>query len=314
MPCFPTRSRSSSQHISLQITQSHLYTAPDGRRNPQVSTAACERERTKVARSGKWRLDSGRARRPLSHSYSGISIISLPRCPFSSRSADIAQIIHGQPSALSASLCCHYPLPLHPPPRPLSPAAPVPVLRPPHRPPSDRKHLFQPAAGGGRGGRGRRRGRARPQPARQCPLLPSPCTVGCLLLDPHRVSNSRSRSASTANQYSSQTQDQAHTQQPHDDGSEKRKPGRPRGSRNRKPRAPANTPANPSKAPTNTQHPGFYSYPPAPGGQAAQNQQFYEFQWRALNLCSEFYNAAEELIVRRLLYLFPPNSRNLCFS
>lgn len=28
-----------------------------------------------------------------------------------------------------------------------------------------------------------------------------------------------------------------------------------------------------------------------------QNQQFYEFQWRALNLCSEFYNAAEELVV-----------------
>lgn len=31
-----------------------------------------------------------------------------------------------------------------------------------------------------------------------------------------------------------------------------------------------------------------------------QNQQFYEFQWRALNLCSEFYNAAEELIVSLL--------------
>lgn len=49
----------------------------------------------------------------------------------------------------------------------------------------------------------------------------------------------------------------------------------------------------------NSQHPGFYQYPPAPGGAAqhAQNQQFYEFQWRALNLCSEFYNAAEELVV-----------------
>lgn len=29
----------------------------------------------------------------------------------------------------------------------------------------------------------------------------------------------------------------------------------------------------------------------------AQNQQYYEFQWRVLNLCSEFYGAAEELIV-----------------
>jgi len=27
------------------------------------------------------------------------------------------------------------------------------------------------------------------------------------------------------------------------------------------------------------------------------NQMYYEFQWRVLNLCSEFYGAAEELIV-----------------
>lgn len=27
------------------------------------------------------------------------------------------------------------------------------------------------------------------------------------------------------------------------------------------------------------------------------NQHFYDFQWRALNLCTEFYQAAEELIV-----------------
>ncbi|KAI0690621.1 hypothetical protein BC835DRAFT_1417656 [Cytidiella melzeri] len=72
----------------------------------------------------------------------------------------------------------------------------------------------------------------------------------------------------------------------------KRKPGRPRGSRNRKPRTSTSAA---SKAPANSQHPGFYQYPPAPGA-ATQNQQFYEFQWRALNLCSEFYNAAEELI------------------
>ncbi|EMD34095.1 hypothetical protein CERSUDRAFT_117601 [Gelatoporia subvermispora B] len=90
------------------------------------------------------------------------------------------------------------------------------------------------------------------------------------------------------------SQDQAHHGAGDVDGNEKRKPGRPRGSRNRKPRAPAGTA---TKAPANTQHPGFYQYPPAPGGGAlSQNQQFYEFQWRALNLCSEFYNAAEELV------------------
>ncbi|TCD70223.1 hypothetical protein EIP91_004404 [Steccherinum ochraceum] len=87
------------------------------------------------------------------------------------------------------------------------------------------------------------------------------------------------------------------------DGAEKRKPGRPRGSRNRKPRAAPGTAsgAAASKVPVNSQHPGFYQYPPPPGNataqaQNAQNQQFYEFQWRALNLCSEFYNAAEELV------------------
>ncbi|KAL4243730.1 hypothetical protein ABKN59_011454 [Abortiporus biennis] len=95
-------------------------------------------------------------------------------------------------------------------------------------------------------------------------------------------------STTTAPSYSNQPQDQG------DDSGEKRKPGRPRGSRNRKPRAP---PGTANKVPANSQHPGFYQYPPAPGaGGVPQNQQFYEFQWRALNLCHEFYNAAEELI------------------
>ena len=80
----------------------------------------------------------------------------------------------------------------------------------------------------------------------------------------------------------------------HEDGTEKRKPGRPRGSKNRKPRVSA---GSTSKAPSNVAHPGFYQYPPAPPANMSQNQQFYEFQWRALNLCSEFYNAAEELVV-----------------
>ncbi|KAH9926826.1 hypothetical protein B0H21DRAFT_781328 [Amylocystis lapponica] len=80
----------------------------------------------------------------------------------------------------------------------------------------------------------------------------------------------------------------SHPGQPSGDGetTEKRKPGRPRGSRNRKPRAP---PGSSTKVPANSQHPGFYQYHPP-------QAQFYEFQWRALNLCSEFYNAAEELV------------------
>ena len=35
----------------------------------------------------------------------------------------------------------------------------------------------------------------------------------------------------------------------------------------------------------------------------AQNQQYYEFQWRVLNLCAEFYGAAEELVVSCLFAL-----------
>ena len=35
----------------------------------------------------------------------------------------------------------------------------------------------------------------------------------------------------------------------------------------------------------------------------AQNQQYYEFQWRVLNLCAEFYGAAEELVVTNLFRL-----------
>lgn len=35
----------------------------------------------------------------------------------------------------------------------------------------------------------------------------------------------------------------------------------------------------------------------------AHNQQYYEFQWRVLNLCAEFYGAAEELVVSKFLIL-----------
>ncbi|KAI0035364.1 hypothetical protein K488DRAFT_83070 [Vararia minispora EC-137] len=72
---------------------------------------------------------------------------------------------------------------------------------------------------------------------------------------------------------------------------EKRRPGRPKGSRNRKPRESV------TQASTSTA-----KFAPAPNtapqiaGVTPQNQQYYEFQWRVLNLCSEFYGAAEELV------------------
>ncbi|KAL1746091.1 hypothetical protein HDZ31DRAFT_35009 [Schizophyllum fasciatum] len=65
----------------------------------------------------------------------------------------------------------------------------------------------------------------------------------------------------------------------------KRRPGRPRGSKTKKKTQPEGT-AAPTPAPA-----------PAPLPEVnAQNQQYYEFQWRVLNLCAEFYGAAEELL------------------
>ncbi|KAI0303615.1 hypothetical protein B0F90DRAFT_1707409 [Multifurca ochricompacta] len=78
----------------------------------------------------------------------------------------------------------------------------------------------------------------------------------------------------------------------HDSPEQKRRPGRPKGSRNRKPREGGGSVGKSQ----------FPSYPMSQGGApllpgvTAQNQQYYEFQWRVLNLCSEFYGAAEELI------------------
>ena len=86
-----------------------------------------------------------------------------------------------------------------------------------------------------------------------------------------------------------------------DSSEQKRRPGRPKGSRNRKPRENA---ASVGKS-------QFPSYPISQGGApplpgvTAQNQQYYEFQWRVLNLCSEFYGAAEELIVRSVYQPVP---------
>ncbi|KAI0322536.1 hypothetical protein OF83DRAFT_1092691 [Amylostereum chailletii] len=77
------------------------------------------------------------------------------------------------------------------------------------------------------------------------------------------------------------------------DGSQKRRPGRPKGSRNRKPR---------ESGGSSSSKPQFQNYAPNPSvapplsGVTPQNQPYYEFQWRVLNLCSEFYGAAEELV------------------
>jgi hypothetical protein len=88
---------------------------------------------------------------------------------------------------------------------------------------------------------------------------------------------------------------------------QKRRPGRPRGSKNRRPRVGSAKHEN-----------QFYYQPPAPGAASTstatspqhanispQNQQYYEFQWRVLNLCAEFYGAAEELVVSRNSVVFP---------
>jgi hypothetical protein len=87
---------------------------------------------------------------------------------------------------------------------------------------------------------------------------------------------------------------------PPQDAERKRRPGRPRGSKNRRTRASA-TDKEPVTAASKTspaQH-GFYQYTasPTPGEIQPHNQQYYEFQWRVLNLCAEFYGAAEELVV-----------------
>ncbi|KAF8841809.1 hypothetical protein BDN67DRAFT_966710 [Paxillus ammoniavirescens] len=87
-----------------------------------------------------------------------------------------------------------------------------------------------------------------------------------------------------------------------EDAERKRRPGRPRGSKNRRIRASGTDKEQPT---TNTAAPkpatathGFHQYsaPPAPGEVHPHNQQYYEFQWRVLNLCAEFYGAAEELV------------------
>jgi hypothetical protein len=76
---------------------------------------------------------------------------------------------------------------------------------------------------------------------------------------------------------------------------ERRRPGRPRGSKNRKNRAAPGTTAGPGAPPATTAP----SLPPLPAHADInpQNREYYEFQWKVLHLCREFYEAAEQLVV-----------------
>ncbi|KDR79008.1 hypothetical protein GALMADRAFT_154888 [Galerina marginata CBS 339.88] len=80
---------------------------------------------------------------------------------------------------------------------------------------------------------------------------------------------------------------------------QKRRPGRPRGSKNRRPRVGSakheTTFYYQGQTPSQTAS-ATPSVPPQHPNIGLQNQQYYEFQWRVLNLCAEFYGAAEELV------------------
>ena len=69
-------------------------------------------------------------------------------------------------------------------------------------------------------------------------------------------------------------------------------------------------PQQPQQDATTSQPTTAASTQPTPGPQPTtspfpapdpSNQALYDFQWRVLSLCSEFYNAADELIVRFML-------------
>ncbi|CAA7267079.1 unnamed protein product [Cyclocybe aegerita] len=76
---------------------------------------------------------------------------------------------------------------------------------------------------------------------------------------------------------------------------QKRRPGRPRGSKNRRPRVGSAKHESQFQASATSTTPASTG-PPSHPNITPQNQQYYEFQWRVLNLCAEFYGAAEELV------------------
>ena len=111
-----------------------------------------------------------------------------------------------------------------------------------------------------------------------------------------RCSSDNSTSHHLSNAQNAQATRSGQEHEPAQEPERKRKPGRPRGSKNRKPRAVSQVTTRQDPHPY--QPPGTQSQPaPQHPDPNTQTQQFYEFQWRILNLCAEFYGAAEELIV-----------------
>lgn len=117
-------------------------------------------------------------------------------------------------------------------------------------------------------------------------------------VDPDRPGSS----PSSPNPKPDSTSEQKPTRGSPHDAEPKRRPGRPRGSKNRRPRTATTTTQSPPKPPL--QYPSHSplsstatgTAPPQHPDVNTQNQQYYEFQWRVLNLCAEFYGAAEELV------------------
>ncbi|PPR03081.1 hypothetical protein CVT24_012394 [Panaeolus cyanescens] len=118
--------------------------------------------------------------------------------------------------------------------------------------------------------------------------------------DPHGSNSSSPRPSGSGDHQGSQPRTTQETLSP---PTQKRGPGRPRGSKNRRPRVgsakhepqqqytpQAGQPSTSVSAPTPS------AGPPSHPNINPQNEQYYDFQWRVLTLCAEFYEAAEELI------------------
>lgn len=144
----------------------------------------------------------------------------------------------------------------------------------------------------------------------RCPTFAFICIWVNIATHRPRRSNRTTRQTSNANGVGKQRAEPAPSIPPQlsgpqtsEDVERKRRPGRPRGSKNRRIRSSGAERDASSASTAVAKHPtathGFYQYsaPPAPGEVHPHNQQYYEFQWRVLNLCAEFYGAAEELIV-----------------
>ncbi|KAH9481464.1 hypothetical protein JR316_0005990 [Psilocybe cubensis] len=120
--------------------------------------------------------------------------------------------------------------------------------------------------------------------------------------DIHGSDPSSPKLTTSTEDHSATAPQSAHTIPTHDETSspapeQKRRPGRPRGSKNRRPRVGS------AKHDSQIYHPGQSQAPTSTPSAVPQhpnispsNQQYYEFQWRVLNLCAEFYGAAEELV------------------